>query len=111
MSHLSSETFLVQCVDDGHAFRARLFPTRWNGWLCPAFDRLTAEAVVDWSNTLNSPIHLAWKNDQVVITDDSYPDEDPEIVTPVMHEGQPYWPIGAWSWVWELAYTETDNAS
>lgn len=90
---------------------------RWNGWLCPAFTRHTAEQVVTWLNgqfdLLSSSgqgdqcDRAEWDGDDLVHHVPRYENEPgyrPERLAPD-YDGRYY--LGAYSWTWTYAEVAT----
>ncbi len=92
---LEARLFLARCEDHGEE------PMRWNGWLCPAFDRENVDRIAAYNATVPDVTdQLTWDGDVLVIADPDYPDEPPERMEPVRWHDGLYWPVGAWSWTW-----------
>lgn len=76
----------------------------WNGWDCPYFKFDQAQRVLKQHNQLREIIGL---------TDFAFYDEvadsfvfptgedEPEVFPAIYENGQRYYPIGAFSWIWE----------
>lgn len=87
----------------------------WNGWLSPAFDRDTANRVVDDQKELgDEDDRLRWEQrpndkgdlvDVVIIWNDGYPGEE-EVIRP-SKEGR--YSIGGWRWTWYEAEDRADE--
>jgi hypothetical protein len=75
---------------------------RWNGFLCPRFEREAAEKVVDWIN--NGEYQCAhWDGETLVVTDtESDPAEERFTV-----DTDGLYPIGAFAWRWDSADDKT----
>ncbi len=76
---------------------------RWNGWLCPSFDRAAAEEVAEWINfdSADGPDPVCWwEGDVLAIRNISYPDEEPERYEP---DAESRYAIGAFWWCWWAA--------
>ncbi|MFC0623795.1 hypothetical protein [Kribbella deserti] len=73
---------------------------RWNGWLCPSFDRDVAEKVAAWANEDPESARFTWEGDVLVYEQPNYPDSEPERIEP---DSNGHYSIGAFSWVWSVA--------
>lgn len=123
--HLGPVVQVTWEIEDG-SFPARLHlnpdgePARWNGWLCPAFDRETAQRIVDFNAKAARKVPemeiFRWDGDTLI---SCYPrgfenvDDDRKVIAvdwdespiePIVDdEGVLRWSIGAWEWTWQLA--------
>lgn len=74
---------------------------RWNGWLCPSIDALSAVEILTWLNRVQPPEDtVGWRFDDdggLWLDDHCYPD-DPEEGLPPDSDG--LYPLGAFGWVW-----------
>jgi hypothetical protein len=77
---------------------------RWNGWACPYFTREAVERIIaaiapDGSDDL--VFATDWEAGTVTLTTAiGTRDEYTDVVEAVEIDGTPYWPVGAWGWVW-----------
>ena len=94
-------------IDGGDAWEAQYDPAvRWNGWLCPYFDRSNAEAVAAWASV--SPEYVfEWEGDDLYMTDMRGEDDaDPVREHCGPHAegpGKGLYSIGSFAWVWSAA--------
>ena len=78
---------------------------KWNGWNCPYFTFEPAQKILRTYNTLHSIIgqkNLAYYDaaaDAFVFP--SNDEEEPEIFAAITENGQKYYPVGAFCWIWE----------
>lgn len=77
---------------------------RWNGWLCPSFDRAEAEQIATWATTEDPEYtFFEWDGDVLIYTQLNYEDSEPERYEP---DANGRYPIGAFAWVWSAAEDE-----
>jgi hypothetical protein len=82
---------------------------RWNGWVCPHFDRENTQRIVDYNNraakTCPDLDTFEWDGDTLVIHSTWDGDEPPDRLEPIVDDaGVQRWPVGAFGWTWyELA--------
>ncbi len=92
---------------------ARLFldeagePHRWNGWVCPAFDRTNAQKLIDYNNKAYADAPdggisdtFEWDGDTLIWTDHDYPESEPDRIEPYWADDGPRWDIGSYGWTW-----------
>lgn len=79
----------------------------WNGWDCPYFTFEQAQKVLKTYNTLRSVIGqkgLAYYDSAadgfIFPTND---EDEPEIFAATVENGEKYYPVGAFCWIWEEA--------
>lgn len=88
---------------------------RWNGWVAePLFDRETVESIRasiarDIADGFTDADMLSWDGDVLLLTRPSEPDWQGERIAPEIIDGIPRWAVGAYSWCWSEAETETDG--
>ena len=105
-------------LDGGESFPALVDPAeRWNGWLCPRFDRATAERIAaDFAKQRAEfgaemvPFVITFDGDTVVVADTQYADEiaagfwgDPdEVYRPerINPDRDGLYDVGSYSWCW-----------
>ena len=76
----------------------------WNGWDCPYFSFEQANKILKTFNDLRSIIgqsDLAYYDSGADSFVFPINDEDPEIYYADIEDGIKYYPIGAFSWIWE----------
>ncbi len=77
----------------------------WNGWACPYFTFEQAQKVLKIYNQLRQIIgqkDLAFYDpaaDAFVFPADD--EDEPEIFAAITENGQKYYPVGAFMWIWE----------
>lgn len=82
---------------------------RWNGWLCPLFDSLTAVTVLETINALNPTNPVYWYEflDGVLHVRDRTDDMSDYIDT-YEPDGDGLYPLGSHGWIWS-ASTDPDE--
>lgn len=101
------------CIDDTLGpFPALVAYERWNGWAVPYFDESTARDVVRAINANFDPLsghdgetRAEWRGDVVRIFTyyGGQVEDAPEEIPPTWIDGEKFWGIGAYSWVWSEA--------
>ena len=77
----------------------------WNGWACPYFTFDQAQKVLKQYNQLREIIgqkDLAFYNeaaDAFIFPADG--EDEPETFAAIAENGQKYYPVGAFCWIWE----------
>lgn len=77
----------------------------WNGWGCPYFTFEQSQKVLKIHNVLRSLIEqkdLAYYDsaaDAFIFPANG--EDEPEIFAAIITEGQKYYPVGAFCWIWE----------
>lgn len=103
----------LDCWEDVEFDAWILEPDRWNGWVCPAFDRATVERIIELSKS-DCPhddcscITLSWNGYDIVETNhglSDYPEEMEERTHPFLFktkngETLTLWPVGSHNWCW-----------
>ena len=85
------------------AFPAMMNPReRWNGWACPYFAREAVERIAT-EMAKDDYYRITFDGDCVVLTDLQAEETDEfrnDVIPPTLIDGQKYWPVGSWGWVW-----------
>lgn len=92
-------------IDEGPTVLAQYHEReRWNGWLCPRIDAISAVAVLDWLNEVGPEYGYDYDFDaagSLILTDRQYRDEDPDYVPEELPaDADGLYSLGAYSWVW-----------
>ena len=84
---------------------------RWNGFVCPEFDRENVQRIMDYnaaSDIVRVVEQLSWEGDTVVSRQPDYPEDAPDRIEPMVDDaGVTRWGIGAWYWTWYVVPTIT----
>lgn len=84
--------------------RALLDPDeRWNGWVCPYFEKSEAMAMNAWLPVFDDRLMYSSTADSFTT---SYDEECPEIFHATDIDGQKLYPIGDSSWTWVMVDDE-----
>lgn len=117
MSELQlSEPVVVSWGEEGPDLPARLaltpkgIPVRWNGWVCPYFDREAVDTLIASQRELierhgvEEFERLEWdpRNDRVVLDIYNHGYKTVEHVPARRVDGVDYWPVGAYAWTWSI---------
>lgn len=82
----------------------------WNGWDCPYFTFEQAQKVLTTHNTLRSVIGQKKLACYDVAADafvfPASDEDEPEIFAAIIADGQKYYPVGTFCWIWEEAAEE-----
>ena len=86
------------------AFEGFTKDEEWNGWACPYFTFDQAQKVLKQFNLLHEIIGqkgsaLYDKNADIFVFPDD--DNEPEIFAAITENGQKFYPVGAFGWIWE----------
>lgn len=85
-------------IEDGPAFPAMIEEGGWNGWAVPYFSRETAKEVL---RAYAVAYDAAWHGDVLVMWDSCDElDKERVIVDSTSVDWEPYYGIGAGSWIW-----------
>lgn len=78
----------------------------WNGWDCPYFTFEQAQKVLKTYNMLRSLIgqkDLAYYHSAADVFVFPTSEEESETFAAIIENGQKYYPVGAFCWIWEEA--------
>ena len=97
-------------IDDTRVYPAIYDPAvRWNGWLCPFFerdvvDKIIADLFADWQEA--GDYHaFRWEGEKLIETSKDGDESWDEEVLPV--DGR--YALGGWSWTWSAHEPDTDE--
>jgi len=103
-------------IGDGHSFPALVdLGERWNGWLCPRFDRTIVGRVVDWLNGERATApecdrpdyaHATWTGTTILLSECGDASA-PERIEP---DADGRYSLGAYSWCWEPVQQQEGTA-